>query len=138
MTSMRIMRTRALPVPKPDPMRPGTTAAPPGRCCNAHFYCPTVSNVYYALGLHKLPSAGLGETTSLQPCTACRVLLPPTLAPQGLWRGTVPGLLLTVPYTAVQFVALQQVRQAAASCGLTGVQGQGVRVVHAPLTQPNR
>jgi hypothetical protein len=30
--------------------------------------------------------------------------------PQGLWRGTVPGLLLTIPYTAVQFVALQQCR----------------------------
>lgn len=42
---------------------------------------------------------------------------------QGLWRGTVPGLLLTVPYTAVQFVALQQVRQAAASCGLTANPG---------------
>jgi hypothetical protein len=32
----------------------------------------------------------------------------------GLWRGTVPGVLLAVPYTAVQFVALQQVRGAAA------------------------
>ncbi len=40
--------------------------------------------------------------------------------PQGLWRGTVPGLLLTVPYTAVQFVAMQQLREAAASYGLTG------------------
>lgn len=38
---------------------------------------------------------------------------------QGLWRGTVPGLLLTVPYTAVQFVALQQVRQLAVTHGLT-------------------
>ncbi|GBF95826.1 hypothetical protein Rsub_08262 [Raphidocelis subcapitata] len=35
----------------------------------------------------------------------------------GLWRGTVPGLLLTVPYTAVQFVALQQVKDAAARFG---------------------
>eukprot|EP00210_Caulerpa_lentillifera_P001525 g1463.t1 len=26
----------------------------------------------------------------------------------GLWRGTVPGQLLTIPYTAVQFVTLQQ------------------------------
>ncbi|GLI60057.1 hypothetical protein VaNZ11_001909 [Volvox africanus] len=42
---------------------------------------------------------------------------------QGLWRGTVPGLLLTVPYTAVQFVALQQVRQAAAAYGLTANPG---------------
>lgn len=39
---------------------------------------------------------------------------------QGLWRGTVPGLLLTVPYTAVQFVALQQVKEAAAKLGLVG------------------
>ncbi|KAG2497711.1 hypothetical protein HYH03_004448 [Edaphochlamys debaryana] len=42
---------------------------------------------------------------------------------QGLWRGTVPGLLLTVPYTAVQFVALQQVRQTAAAWGLTANPG---------------
>ncbi|KAG2436648.1 hypothetical protein HXX76_006176 [Chlamydomonas incerta] len=42
---------------------------------------------------------------------------------QGLWRGTVPGLLLTVPYTAVQFVALQQVRQAAADYGFTANPG---------------
>ena len=40
---------------------------------------------------------------------------------QGLWRGTVPGLLLTVPYTAVQFVALQQCKEAAALMGITGV-----------------
>lgn len=40
---------------------------------------------------------------------------------QGLWRGTVPGLLLTVPYTAVQFVALHQVKDAASYYGLTGV-----------------
>mmetsp|Transcript_24736 Transcript_24736/g.53952 ORF Transcript_24736/g.53952 Transcript_24736/m.53952 type:complete len:375 (+) Transcript_24736:90-1214(+) len=38
---------------------------------------------------------------------------------QGLWRGTVPGLLLTVPYTAVQFVALQQFKDTAAKLGLT-------------------
>ncbi|KIZ04995.1 thiamine pyrophosphate carrier [Monoraphidium neglectum] len=37
----------------------------------------------------------------------------------GLWRGTVPGLLLTVPYTAVQFVALQQVKDTAARLGWT-------------------
>ncbi|PNG99170.1 Mitochondrial thiamine pyrophosphate carrier, partial [Tetrabaena socialis] len=43
----------------------------------------------------------------------------------GLWRGTVPGLLLTVPYTAVQFVALQQIRQAAADYGLTANPGTG-------------
>jgi hypothetical protein len=37
---------------------------------------------------------------------------------QGLWRGTIPGLLLTVPYTSVQFVALQQCRSFAARHGL--------------------
>lgn len=37
---------------------------------------------------------------------------------QGLWRGTVPGLLLTVPYTAVQFAALQEARAAAQKWGL--------------------
>jgi len=39
---------------------------------------------------------------------------------QGLWNGTVPGLLLTIPYTAVQFVALQQCKQAAARLGWEG------------------
>jgi len=29
----------------------------------------------------------------------------------GLWRGTVPGQLLTVPYCAVQFVALQKCKE---------------------------
>ena len=37
---------------------------------------------------------------------------------QGLWRGTVPGQLLAVPYTAVQFVALQQCRSFAKRHGL--------------------
>ncbi len=32
----------------------------------------------------------------------------------------MPGLLLTVPYTAVQFVALHQCKEAAARLGLTG------------------
>jgi solute carrier family 25 (mitochondrial thiamine pyrophosphate transporter), member 19 len=32
----------------------------------------------------------------------------------------VPGLLLTIPYTAVQFVALHQAKEAAAHWGLTG------------------
>jgi hypothetical protein len=32
----------------------------------------------------------------------------------------VPGLLLTIPYTAVQFVALQQCKEAAAKLGWTG------------------
>lgn len=38
---------------------------------------------------------------------------------QGLWRGTVPGILLTVPYTGVQFVTLQQCKQLAQRRGLT-------------------
>ncbi|MEW5317224.1 MAG: hypothetical protein WDW38_008542 [Sanguina aurantia] len=38
---------------------------------------------------------------------------------QGLWRGTIPGLLLTVPYTAVQFVALHQCKDLAARHGLS-------------------
>lgn len=32
---------------------------------------------------------------------------------QGLWRGTVAGQLLYVPYTVVQFVTLQQFNAAA-------------------------
>ncbi len=51
---------------------------------------------------------------------ACHAACSLVACSQGLWRGTVPGLLLTVPYTAVQFVALHQIRDAAASMGLTG------------------
>eukprot|EP00879_Flechtneria_rotunda_P005929 GHRR01006235.1.p1 GENE.GHRR01006235.1~~GHRR01006235.1.p1 ORF type:complete len:350 (+),score=80.30 GHRR01006235.1:389-1438(+) len=39
---------------------------------------------------------------------------------RGLWAGTVPGLLLTIPYTAVQFVALQQCKETAARLGWQG------------------
>lgn len=42
---------------------------------------------------------------------------------QGLWRGTLPGQLLTIPYTAVQFVTLQQVRYVAQLTGLRGAIG---------------
>ncbi|CAG9463524.1 unnamed protein product [Pedinophyceae sp. YPF-701] len=35
----------------------------------------------------------------------------------GLWRGTVPGQLLTIPYTAVQFVTLQHTRKLARASG---------------------
>ena len=42
---------------------------------------------------------------------------------QGLWRGTLPGQLLTVPYTAVQFVTLQQVRYFAQQSGMSDVLG---------------
>lgn len=35
-----------------------------------------------------------------------------------MWRGTLPGQLLTVPYTAVQFVALHQVKDFAQKHGL--------------------
>ncbi len=40
---------------------------------------------------------------------------------KALWTGTVPGLLLTIPYTAVQFVALHQCKEAAAKLGWEGV-----------------
>lgn len=36
----------------------------------------------------------------------------------GLWRGTVPGQLLAIPYTAVQFVALEQAKRAADALGV--------------------
>lgn len=42
---------------------------------------------------------------------------------QGLWRGTLPGQLLTIPYTAVQFVTLQQVRYFSQQTGMTDVMG---------------
>ncbi|KAK9817908.1 hypothetical protein WJX72_004133 [[Myrmecia] bisecta] len=45
---------------------------------------------------------------------------------QGLWRGTVPGLLLTVPYTAVQFVTLQQCKHFAHQHGLEERWGSSV------------
>lgn len=35
----------------------------------------------------------------------------------GLWRGTVPGQLLAIPYTAVQFVALEQAKRTADMLG---------------------
>lgn len=38
---------------------------------------------------------------------------------QGLWRGTIPGQLLAVPYTAVQFIALQQCKLFAKQLGFT-------------------
>jgi Mitochondrial carrier protein len=38
---------------------------------------------------------------------------------QGLWRGTLAGQLLYVPYTVVQFVTLQQVNLAARRMKLT-------------------
>ena len=43
----------------------------------------------------------------------------PTLVLQGLWRGTLAGQLLYVPYTVVQFVTLQQVNLAARRLQLT-------------------
>ena len=42
---------------------------------------------------------------------------------QGLWRGTLPGQLLTIPYTAVQFVTLQQVRHFAHESGISDSMG---------------
>ncbi|GMH32952.1 hypothetical protein BSKO_00786 [Bryopsis sp. KO-2023] len=40
----------------------------------------------------------------------------------GLWRGTVPGLLLTVPYTAVQFVTVTRCKEIASRMGWAGNQ----------------
>ena len=37
---------------------------------------------------------------------------------QGLWRGTIPGQLLTIPYTAVQFMTLQHCKRIASEHGL--------------------
>lgn len=39
---------------------------------------------------------------------------------RGLWRGTVPGQLLAIPYTAVQFAALERMKSAARSVGVMG------------------
>jgi solute carrier family 25 (mitochondrial thiamine pyrophosphate transporter), member 19 len=43
-----------------------------------------------------------------------------TCIPQGLWRGTIPGQFLAVPYTAVQFLTLQQCKRIAANAGFAG------------------
>lgn len=40
------------------------------------------------------------------------------LVMQGLWKGTVPGILLTVPYTSVQFVTVDLCRKAAKFTGM--------------------
>lgn len=48
---------------------------------------------------------------------AARAMLPAFM--QGLWRGTLAGQLLYVPYTVVQFVTLQQVNLAARRMNLT-------------------
>lgn len=39
---------------------------------------------------------------------------------RGLWRGTVPGQLLAIPYTAVQFIALDQMKTLAQKAGALG------------------
>ena len=85
------------------------------------------------LGLLPQQALAVSQTAvQLQRCTAlvasdrpfCKVaadnwlLKSPAGLRQGLWRGTLPGQLLTVPYTAVQFVALQQFKAAAARRGL--------------------
>lgn len=64
-----------------------------------------------------------------QKCSVCRFWHPVypsesyTWTVQGLWRGTLPGQLLTVPYTAVQFVTLQQVRYLAHQSGISDHMG---------------
>ncbi len=47
----------------------------------------------------------------------CVILL---VTMQGLWRGTLAGQLLYVPYAAVQFVTLQQFNLAARKWQLSG------------------
>jgi hypothetical protein len=49
---------------------------------------------------------------------------------QGLWMGTVPGMLLTIPYTAVQFVALQQCKDTAAKLGWEGKGYPTAHILH--------
>lgn len=44
----------------------------------------------------------------------------------GLWRGTIPGQLLTVPYCAIQFATLQYLRNTAQQLGIMDPE-------HAPL-----
>lgn len=44
--------------------------------------------------------------------------------------GTVPGMLLTIPYTAVQFVALQQCKDTAAKLGWEGKGYPTAHILH--------
>lgn len=52
---------------------------------------------------------------------------------QGLWRGTVPGLLLTIPYTAVQFLTLQQCRRVSSDLGLTSANTPSLSFLHGAV-----
>ena len=45
---------------------------------------------------------------------------------QGLWRGTLPGQLLAIPYTTVQFITLQQCKLYAQRSGLMERHGTAV------------
>lgn len=49
-----------------------------------------------------------------------------TVQAQGLWRGTLPGQLLAIPYTTVQFITLQQCKLFAQHTGLTDRHGMAV------------
>lgn len=71
-------------------------------------------------------AAGLDPTSVVSKYTGLRQALTTIVKEegiQGLWRGTLPGQLLTVPYTAVQFVTLQQVRYFAQQSGMSDVLG---------------
>lgn len=65
-----------------------------------------------AVGKQSCGLQAVGSDSPLCSCLVCVV--------QGLWMGTVPGMLLTIPYTAVQFVALQQCKDTAAKLGWEG------------------
>ena len=56
---------------------------------------------------------GLGKYTGLRQALA---LIVREEGVRGLWRGTVPALLLWVPYTAVQFASLERLNKARERC----------------------
>ncbi|KAL3137021.1 hypothetical protein ABBQ32_006611 [Trebouxia sp. C0010 RCD-2024] len=71
-------------------------------------------------------AAGVGPSSLTSKYTGLRQALTTIVKEegiQGLWRGTLPGQLLTVPYTAVQFVTLQQVRYFAHQSGIADHMG---------------
>eukprot|EP00879_Flechtneria_rotunda_P030152 GHRR01032741.1.p1 GENE.GHRR01032741.1~~GHRR01032741.1.p1 ORF type:complete len:243 (-),score=27.63 GHRR01032741.1:225-953(-) len=103
--------------------------------CEVHcktFTCPTCNSLSFSMRfMHSICCSALfaaGEVTSTSVC-----------ALQGLWAGTVPGLLLTIPYTAVQFVALQQCKETAARLGWQGMEQTLCTVcTHTPIQSAAR
>lgn len=60
------------------------------------------------------PSGGIHHPGLLSPFR-CRVRL------QALWRGMIPGQLLTVPYCSIQFVTAHQAKALAKRTGMLGM-----------------